>query len=178
MKHVIKVLGIVMLLAACSTTKVLSDIDKGADFDGYKTYAWSDVEEPLNDDYPQYDNSLNRKRWKNAIDAAMQNEGYTLVEENADLQVDYHIQFEHNAVVDHEYHNNPRDYYESMKPTSVYQYDEGIMTIHLIDLERNQVVWQAVLTKVLDISQLDKADSNIRKVVNKAFEKFHSQIAE
>ena len=178
MKHLIKIFAIALLLNACSTTKVLSDIDKGADFDSYKTYAWSDMEDPINEDYPQYDNSLNRKRWKNAIDAAMQNEGYVLGEGNVDLQVDYHIQFEHNAVIDHEYHSGQRNYYDQIGQTSVYQYDEGSMTIHLVDLEQKQVVWQGVSTRILDIGLLDKADTNIQKAVNKIFEKFHSQIAE
>lgn len=175
MKHLIKILIIAILLNACSSTKVLSDIDKGADFDSYKTYAWSSVEDPMKEDYPQYDNSLNRKRWKNAIDAAMQNEGYVMKEENVDLQVDFHVQFEHNAIIDHEYHEGQRNYYEQIDQTSVYQYDEGIMTIHLVDLVQEQVVWQGVSTRILDISLLENADANIQKTVNKIFKKFHSQ---
>ncbi len=175
MKHLIKFFGIVILLSACSSTKVISDIDKGANFDNYKTYTWSGAEDPINEDYPQFDNSLNRKRWKNAIDAAMLNEGYVLGEGNVDLQVDFHIQFEHNEVIDRGYHNDVKNYYEQIEPTSVYQYEEGTMTIHLIDLERKQVVWQGVSTRILDISLLENADVNIQKAVSKIFEKFHSQ---
>ena len=175
MKHLIFFFASILLLSACSSTKVLSDIDKEADFKTYKTYAWSVEEDPVNKDYPQFDNTLNRKRWKNAIDAAMQNEGYVLGEENVDLQVDFHIQFEHNAVIDRGYHNDEMNYNAQIEPTAVYQYDEGTMTIHLIDLERKQLVWQGISTRILDHSLLEKADANIQKTVNKIFEKFHSQ---
>lgn len=177
MKQLIKIFAIAIFLNSCSSTKIISDIDKEADFDTYKTYAWSDEENPINEDYPQFDNSLNRKRWRNAIDVAMQNEGYVLGEGNVDLQVDFHIQFEHNAVIDHEYHKSQGNYYEQIDQTSIYQYDKGTMTIHLVDLEQKQIVWQGVSTRILDISLLENADTNILKAVNKIFEKFHAQIA-
>lgn len=167
-----------MLLTACSSTKILSYIDKGADFKAYKTYAWSVVEDPINDDYPQYDNSLYRTRWINAINTAMQKEGYVLGKENIDVEVDFHLQFEHNAIIDRTHNAHAINYYEQITPTSVYQYDEGTMIIHLIDLDNKQVVWQGVITKILDTSQLEKADTNIQIAVNKVFEKFHSQTAE
>jgi hypothetical protein len=165
-----------MLLNSCSSAKVLSDIDQEANFNDYKTYSWSEVDEPLNTDYPQYDNTLNRKRWENAIDVAMQREGFTLVPSNADLQLDYHIQFEHNSVIDHGTYNEREGDYIRLEPTSVYQFDEGIFTIHMIDLKSKQLVWQGVITKVLDITQIDKVDSSIKQAVNRLFEKLRSQI--
>lgn len=178
MKQTIKALIITVLITSCSGTKVLSDIDPEADFETYKTYSWSSVEDPMNEDYPQYDNTLNRRRWKNAIDTAMQREGYILAERDADLQVDYHIQFERNAVIDHSNRNGESGYYSKIEPNPIYQYDEGITTIHIIDLERDQLVWQGVLTKVLDISLLNKAETNIQEAVNKLFKKFKSQTTE
>ncbi len=177
MKNLIHVFVISILLSACSATKVLSDIDKEANFDNYKIYSWSAEEEGVNEDYPQFDNSLNRKRWKSAIDAAMQNEGYVLGEENVDLQVDFHLQFEHNAVINRGYHNDEKNYYTEIAPMADYHYDEGTIIIHLIDLEQKQLVWQGISTRTLDISLLENTDTNIHKVVDKMFEKFHSQIA-
>jgi|GEM_PF-2864341 len=176
MKKIINLLVIAVLLNSCSSAKVLSDIDQKANFNNYKTYSWSDADEPLNKDYPQYDNSLNRKRWKNAIDAAMQREGYMLVSGNADLQLDYHIQFEQNAVINHGAYNEQESYFTRLEPTSVYQYDEGTFTIHMIDLTSKQVVWQGVITKVLDITQINKVESSIKQAVTRLFEKFHAQV--
>ncbi len=177
MKQTVKALIIAVLITSCSGTKVFSDIDREADFETYKTYSWSSVEEPINEDYPQYDNTLNRRRWKNAIDTAMQREGYILVESNADLQVDYHIQFEHNAVIDHSNRSGESGYFSNIEPNAIYRYDEGITTIHIIDLKRDQLVWQGVLSKVLDINLLDKAETNIQEAVDKLFKKFTSQTA-
>ena len=177
MKQFIIFFGIVLLLNACAPTKVLSDVDKEADFDSYRTYAWSATEQPINDDYPQFDNSLNRKRWKNAIDAAMQREGYVLGNDNVDVEIDFHIQFEQNAVIDRSYHNNETNYYAPIESTSVYRYDEGSITIHMVDLEKKQIVWQGVSTQILDIGLLEKAEVNIQKAVDRIFKKFHSQTA-
>ncbi|WP_171017373.1 DUF4136 domain-containing protein [Maribacter sp. ACAM166] len=175
MKNLITVFAISILLSACSSTKVLSDIDKEVNFDNYKTYAWSATVDPINKDFPQYDNSLNRKRWKNAIDAAMQKEGFVLREGNVDLEMDFHIQLERNAVVDRSYHNDEINHYAQIEPNALYQYDEGTMTIHLLDLEQKQVVWQGVTTRILDIGLIENADVTIQKAVSKLFEKFHSQ---
>ena len=84
-------LFLIVLLNSCSSAKIISDIDQGTDFNLYKTYAWSAVEDPMNTDYPQFDNSLNRKRWKNAIDQAMQQQGYQAVDSEGDLEVDFHF---------------------------------------------------------------------------------------
>src|SRR6056297_2074468 len=134
MKKLINIVLIAVLFNACSSAKVFSDIDQEANFNNYKTYSWSEVDEPLNKDYPQYDNSLNRKRWKNAIDAAMQRDGFTLVPSNGDLQLDYHIQFEHNSVIYHGAYDEQESNYTRLESPSVYQYDQGTFTIHMIDL--------------------------------------------
>lgn len=177
MKHLIKFFGIILLLNACATTTIISDIDKDTNFDNYKTYAWSATEQPLNNDYPQYDNSLNRKRWKDAIDVAMQREGYVLGDTNVDVEIDFHIQFEHNAVIDYSYHNKDSNYYVPLEETPVYRYDRGSITIHMLDIEKKQIVWQGVSTRILDIGRLENAEENIQKAVDKLFKKFHSQTA-
>ncbi len=180
MKQIINFFAIILLLNACAPSKILSDIDKEVDFDSYKTYAWSSIEQPINEDYPQYDNSLNRKRWKDAIDVAMQREGFVLGNDNVDVEIDFHIQFEQNAVPNVSYHNddNALNYYKPMESTSVYRYNEGSVTIHMVDLEKKQIVWQGISSRILDLSLLEQADENIQKAVDGIFKKFHSQITE
>jgi hypothetical protein len=178
MKQFIIFFGIILLLIGCSSSKVLSDIDTEANFDSYKTYSWSSTEQPINEAYPQYDNSLNRKRWKNSIDAAMQREGFVLAENNADVEIDFHIQFEANAVLNPTYHDDEMNYYRPLESPSVYRYNEGSVTIHMVDLEKKQIVWQGVSSRILDLSLLEQADENIQKAVDRIFKKFHSQIAE
>lgn len=168
-------LSIIFLFTACSSIKTFSDYNETADFRQYKTYAWSNVEEAFNEDYPQYDNSLNRTRIKKAIDAAMQERGYILRADasEADLQVDFHINLEQKAVP---YHGTEIDEFElgAFKPTGIYQYNEGTLIIHWVDLKRKEIVWQGVASKVLDISQIDKAERTIQKGVQKVFAKLPS----
>lgn len=163
------------LFSACSSSKIISDIDQDIDFTPYKTYTWSAVEDPFNRDYPQYDNSLNRERWKHSINVAMQNQGYTLAEDEADLEIDFHFQFEHN-VVPYRNHEDERESFVDLKPSYSYQYDRGIVTIHLVDLEKNQIIWQGLATKVIDLRMLEEAEANIQKVVDKIFKKLALQI--
>jgi hypothetical protein len=160
------------LVASCSSVKIVTDFDQEADFTRYKTYAWSQVSDPANMDYPQYDNSLNRNRWKEAIDAALKRQGYVLGEGNVDLEVDFHLQFKHNAVPYHDHQDIEGQSSYQYRPTAVYQYDQGTMIIHLVDLERKRIVWQGYSTRVLDIGLLEDADASIQKAVSKIFKKF------
>lgn len=164
-----------LIFSSCSSVKIVSDIGKGVDYTQYKTYTWSEVEEPMNAAYQQFDNSLNRARFRKAIDMAMQSHGYILAEGKVDLEVDFHLQFEHKAVPYHTYNNNRNDHYAEVKTTSVYQYDQGSLIIHLVDLKQEQIVWQGVSSRILDSSMLDKADENIQKTINKMFDKFLEQ---
>ena len=165
------------LLTACSSAKIISDIDQQTDFTQYKTYTWSAKEDPINNDFPQFDNSLNRERWRNAIDAAMQNQGYLLKEGEADLEVDFHLQFEHHAVPYHRDKDEMEEAYDRFRPTPVYQYDRGTAIIHLVDLKENHVIWQGVATRILDVELLQDAEENIQMVVEKIFKKLSVQIA-
>lgn len=165
----------IALLSSCSSAKIISDVDQGTDFSQYKTYVWSAVEDPINTDYPQFDNSLNRKRWKNAIDQAMQQHGYKEVDRKGELEIDFHLQFEHNVVPQYNHQDEMGDQYASIRSTSVYQYDRGTVTIHFVDTQKKQIVWQGIATKVIDISLLEKAEANIQKAVDRLFQKLEAQ---
>lgn len=175
MKQFFHIFIIVLLLGSCAPTKLVSDIDKEVDFGKYKTYAWSAIEQPMNSDFPQYDNSLNRKRWKDAIDVAMQREGYVLAEDNVDIEVDFHIQFEQNAVPNRTYHDDKMNFFSPIESPSVYRYNEGSITIHMLDVKKKRIVWQGISSRILDLSLLEEADNNIQKAVDRIFKKFHSQ---
>ena len=160
------------LITSCSSVKIVTDFDQETDFASYKIYAWSQVSDPVNLDYPQFDNSLNRNRWKEAIDTALQRQGYVLGEGEVDLEVDFHLLFKHNSVPFHSNNDIEGQSSYHYKPTSVYQYDQGTIIIHLLDLKQKRIVWQGVSTRVLDIGLLEDADVNIQKTVSKIFKKF------
>ncbi len=171
-------LGLI-LFSACSSAKIISDIDQRTDFTQYKTYTWSPKEDPMNKNYPQFDNSLNRERFRDAIDMAMQNRGYILKAGEADLEVDFHLQFERNIVPGNNHEDEMGNPYIDLRPTSTttYQYDQGTLIVHLVDLKENRIVWQGVATKVLDIKRLEEAEVTIQLTVDRMFEKLAKQLA-
>jgi len=180
MKYIFKSLSLLVLffiIHSCSSVKIISDVNKDTDFKQFKTYRWATSEQPLNKSYPQFDNSLNRQRIKNAIDSAMKDQGFILDEGMADLEVDFHIQFKQNKVPYHSLNYDEGDFYSGVRTDEIYSYDEGMLTIHLIDLKQKQLVWQGIGSKVLDVTKLDTAEANINENISKIFDKFSSQIS-
>lgn len=165
---------------SCSPLKVISDVNERADFKQYKTYRWANTVQSLNKNYPQFDNMINRQRIQDAIEISMERQGFTLVKDDVvDLEVDYHLQFKHNEVNYHNLDYDEEGYYNKIQTTNeIYQYEEGTLTIHLIDLNQKQLVWQGILSRVLDISKLKNAETEINKNVAKLFKKFSTQISE
>ena len=164
---------------SCSSLKVISDVNKSTNFKQYKTYRWATTEQPLDKNYPQFDNTLNRQRIRRAIDISMENQEYTLANgDTVDLEVDFHIQFKQIKVPYHSLDYYEGDFYNGIQTNEIYQYEEGILIIHLIDLKQKQLVWQGVLSRVLDVSKLEEAETEIQKNISKLFKKFNSQISE
>ena len=150
--------------------KTFSDYNPEIKFNQYQTYAWSSDEDPLDKNYPHFDNSLNRERIKNAINAEMKALGYIISSTAPDLEVDFHIQLERKSVP---YHKNQIDQADikGYKPREIYQFDQGTLIIHLVDVNRKEIIWQGIASKVLEIERIENAEINIQKAVNKVFTK-------
>jgi hypothetical protein len=87
MKFGIITLFVAVILTACSSVKISSDMDKTADFTKYKTYeyyGWAD-----NSD--QMLNQLDKERIENAFGMEFSNRGMTIVESGGDLVVTLYI---------------------------------------------------------------------------------------
>lgn len=165
---------------SCSSLKVISDVNESGDFEQYKTYRWANTVQSLDKDYPQFDNTLNRQRIKRAIDLSMEKQGYTIAKGSAaDIEVDFHIHFRQNNVPYHNLDYDEAGYFNrNQTTTELYQYEEGTLTVHIIDLKQKQLVWQGVLSRVLNVSDLENAEAEINKNISKLFKKFNSQISE
>lgn len=84
-----------ILLISCATTSgVMTDYDREADFSKYFTYYWSDEFQMENSrdgqKEPLFYNTLNKKRLKQAIQKEMEARGYKLSSTNPDLLVNAH----------------------------------------------------------------------------------------
>lgn len=160
------------LFAGCSPKLYLSsDYDRQADFSQYTSYAWAPEQEKPGKGYPMYDNQLNRQRIQAAIDWEMQQLGFELVHDNPGLLVDFHITIEDRSqTTTHDYYPFHYRYWPQYDITS-YSVKRGSLVIHLVDKEKEQLVWQGLGSKIMQ----DVPPADMEKRINSAVHKIMSQ---
>ena len=163
-KKLLLLLTITFLWGCSERLYVNSDYDKTADFSIYKTYNWSEHQEVPGGAYPQFDNEMNRKRIKTAVDKEMVAMGFKKTSKNPDLLVDYHISI--NKKMSNIIHNESFDYRQwSGYNTSSYEFKRGTLIIHFVDSKKKQLVWQGVGSKTLDDVPPEDTEERIQKAV-------------
>ncbi|WP_420386742.1 DUF4136 domain-containing protein [Roseivirga sp.] len=166
MKKLVLLLVTLALITGCSDKLyVSSDYDKGSDFSKYKTYSWADDMEKPGNQAPMFDNELNRKRVKEAIEAELRLKGFTATQTNPDLMVDFHISInESMEYYVHDYYP-PRYSYWSRGDLRTYTVQKGALIIHFVDSDTQQLVWQGVGSKHLPQTVTDDAERMINEAV-------------
>ena len=161
---------ILVAISNCSPRITITrDSDDQARFSQYKTFDWGPMEEDRHEEFPMYDNSLNRKRIKQAVSNELVKIGYVLNENEPDLIVDFHILVESKQ--DFTTHSDrPYRYWRDYQ-LSTYNYKVGTLIIHIIDPKIDQLVWQGTASGVLD-EKPTEVEERINAVVAKIFEKF------
>ncbi|MDN5203928.1 DUF4136 domain-containing protein [Fulvivirgaceae bacterium BMA10] len=169
MKKTLIMITLVALTACAPRISIHTDFDKAADFKQYKTFNWSSEVDELNKAYPMYDNTLNRKRIKNAIQSELTKRNYQLNDQDPDLLVDFHILVEDKSGT--VMHDMGRYRYWRDYELTLYEYKQGTLVIHLVDGGKKQLVWQGSATAVLD-EKPTKVEEKINITVAKIFEKY------
>ena len=169
----IPVLGF-MAGCASSLPSVKTDYDKEADFSRYSSFNWSEEIENQKDSHPILDNSLVRKRIKNAIRSEMEGRGYTFAE-NADLLVNFHLVFEDKTG----YTTYPSYGYSYWRRDNIrpYNYKEGTLIIDLIDRKQNQLVWQGYTEGIMN-EKPEKLEEKIRSAISLIFQEYKHRAGE
>lgn len=160
----------VIMLSNCSPRITITrDSDAQADFSQYKTFYWSPMEGDIHEQYPMYDNSLNRKRIKQAVNNELKKLGYQLNESNPDLLLDFHIIVESKQ----DFTTHPDGSYRYWRDyqLSTYNYKVGTLIIHMEDAKIDQLVWQGTASAVLD-ERPTQVEERINNTVAKIFAKF------
>jgi hypothetical protein len=157
---------------ACTTTRVSSDFDRGARFDGYHTYAWL----PRAHDGGR--NPLIMRFARESIDAELQRKGFVLAADGAtaDFEVDFTIGA-HDRLDVTTYpavYRGPwswgHGYYGS--DIDARQYREGILAIDVFDGRTHQPVWTGRAAKEITRADLTRADAPIRLAVAEVLAQF------
>lgn len=175
MKKLLPLFLLSLLFFSCSQKiYVTTDLERDTDFTQYKTYAWADGQEKPGKSNPMFDNELNRKRIIEAIDVEMKTLGFEKKEIAPDLLIDFHIVI--NQKVNYMEHN---DYPYEVKRYSgyevgMYTFNQGSIVIHMVDNNKELLVWQGVGSKIMDDVPPNDAEERIKKAVKAIMAKFPS----
>jgi len=141
------VIATTALLAACSSgPKIYTNQDPNADLGNYQTFGF---EQQLGTDRQDGSRSLESQYLMAAAKNQMQLRGYTYSENNPDLSVNFYIQTKEKirststptAGGYYGYRGGAYGAYGGYD-TTVTQYTEGTVTIDLIDMTTDQLVWE------------------------------------
>lgn len=175
MKKHLALLSLLLLFTACSEKLyVSSDYDKRIDFSTYKTFAWaSDQEKPGNAN-PMFDNEMNRKRIREAIEKELTALGLTRFDWAPHLLVDFHITIDEQVdYAVHDYYPFGFRYWPEYDIATQY-FKKGALIIHLVDTKKEQLVWQGIGSKTLDQLPPDDVEERIQNAVKSILAQYPS----
>jgi hypothetical protein len=158
-----------IVLTGCSSVSVTRDYDASADFAGLKSYAWQHETQPKTGN-PRIDNDLIDERVRSAVDLQLAQKGFILSDEgDTDFLVTYYVQYKQrisgNSVSFGVGASRNSRYGSIGYDTSISDYDEGWLTIDMIDPESGKMFWRGVGIRATYESQKPK---KVSKIINHA----------
>lgn len=177
--RIVLLTGLALLLAACATgPKVTSDYDRSANFAAYHSFRFH---EPLGTDQAGYE-SLVTQTLKAAVRQEMEARGYTYVETDADLLINFNGRLERRTDISQTpaptpvYYGYRRGLYGGWGgyayETRVDQYVEGTLNIDMIDAQRKQLVWEGVAVGRVSKKSQEDRQAAIRAAVAEILAKY------
>ncbi|MCI0635474.1 MAG: DUF4136 domain-containing protein [Actinobacteria bacterium] len=165
LRSIALVYGLTALAPGCSTISTTHDYDTTFDFSSLKYYAWIDGTGDIGID------DLNLRRVRAAVNRVLGAKGYVEAAENLDFLVAVHGGTRSRVSISERQYGR-RGWYGS-GGVDVYQYDEGMLSVDVVDARQNQLVWRGTATKVLarDPSP-EKIEETINLAVDRILEKF------
>ena len=179
-------IALIAFMASCSSTKVTTDMDKATDFTRYNTYQLKPYESSASEN-PIILNELNQKRIISAIETQAKASGmtasstpdaYLLYGVGIDIQKGYSTNTIHTGSPYYggRYGRRGRGYYgggfsSSYSTTTETQTTKGTISIALIDVETDELLWISHGTKEIN-PKSKKVEENINKSIAKIFSEF------
>ena len=164
-------LSLCVLLFSCGSVNISTDSIGEFDIKNFKTYNYFSI------DYSHYDslpyNKNNISYLKNQIDKEMKNIGLTIVD-NPDLLLNIGVIVQQRTQAretDPRYDMNytgQRNYYWEREDLVVGYYDEGALTLDMVDAKKNALVWQGTAVGILTGNE-KKMHQRIDDAVEKLF---------
>ena len=165
------------LLTSCaSAPRVYSNEDPSADFSAYSTYAFQPT---LGTDRPKY-TSLLSQYLKIAVRRELNARGYREVDDDAQLLINFYSQTKEKirstSMPTWGGYYGYRPYgtwggYAGYE-TEIRQYTEGTLTIDIVDVEREQLVWEGTLVDRIPGDEAANVRPRIEQAVLDVFSAF------
>lgn len=168
-----------LLSAGCNTIKVRTDWDHSLEFDGMRRYHWVEPP-PVPGASPFADNTLLRKRLRQAIEMKLADRGYRFVDsrEAADFLVTYSVVLEERVRVDGVStgggYVGPRyaGFGTVYSSGSVRNYQESTLIIDFLDPATDDLVWRGWGSGVLSTRDRDRGQQRIEDGVRQILAEF------
>jgi Domain of unknown function (DUF4136) len=166
-------------LGACSSgPEIRANTDPSANLRSYKTFGFM---QPLGTDKAGY-SSLVSQQLKTSAKREMERLGYTYAENNPDLLVNFNAKLADKLRVDtvptsgvgYGYYGYRAGFYGAWPAytTDVDQYVEGTLNIDVVDVKRQQMVWEGVAVGRITQKAQQEAATRIDAVVTQVFAKY------
>lgn len=176
-------IALMVILASCSSIKVVTDVDKTVDFTQYKTYSFLGWQ----NDSDQILNDFDKKRLRDAFISEFEARGMKPVEENGDMDVSLFIVVDQKtsttAYTDYYGHGGSGRYnrygggWGSGHSSTTYtesDYLVGTLVLDVFDGTSEDQVWQGIATATITENP-EKRDKTIPAKVSALMKKFPVQ---
>lgn len=162
---------LLFLTFSCSpSVSVFHDYDRKIDLSAYRTYDWKMLDRKESVNNPLYDNELNDKRIKAAVDKVMTNKGYQLISDSPSLYLHYHIVIEDKSVVIRESDIHNYSTYWLGLDMNTFQYKEGSLIIDLMDAKTNGLIWRGWAVAILEDVHPAKIEKKLDLTIERILE--------
>ena len=162
----------ILFIAGCSTMKIDNDYDREADFSSYKSYTWQMSDMTLVENFP-----LAHERVVSAIEAQLAIKGFSKVDANPDVYINYHTDEDEEIRLDTDqfgYGYGPGWYWGrgmGSSTTTVRSYTRGTIVVDIWDAKEKRLVWRGVASDT--VSENPGSDEKkINRAAQKMFEKY------
>lgn len=170
-------LTLIMLAGCASGPKIYTNQDPLAYFDSYRTFAF---EKPLGTDRPGGQQSIISSHLMRATQAEMERRGYRYDPENPDLVINFFlntkekIQARSTPTTGVGYGYYRRGYYGTWGgyETTITQYTEGSLNVDIVEMKRDQLVWEAVAIGRVRSDALEKIEERAPIIIGEIFAQY------
>lgn len=176
MKELAGMLVVVIgFLGSCSPYRITrNQADKAATWPAYRTFAFVDTSRIEPSPGASYQATV--EQIKKAVAAELTNRGYQQTSDNPDLLVNIgavvneKTQTRQTTIYEAPIYTGQRRYRWQSQEVPVGTYQEGTVNLHIVDAQRNALIWDVAVSSVL--AKKGVTSAQINEAVHKVFARF------